>query len=68
MPPYFWPTLSKMFNLNSIIRKKIRQIQVKRTIQNSWPNFLKINLSARYQWLTPIILATWEAGIRRIEI
>jgi hypothetical protein len=25
-------------------------------------------LSARYQWLTPIILATWEAGIRRIEI
>jgi hypothetical protein len=29
---------------------------------------LKITSSARYQWLTPAILATQEAEIRRIKV
>jgi hypothetical protein len=29
---------------------------------------LRNNVSTRYQWLTPIILATQKAEIRRIEV
>jgi hypothetical protein len=28
----------------------------------------KNNASARFQWLTPVILATWEAEIERIIV
>jgi hypothetical protein len=28
---------------------------------------LRTNVEAEHQWLTPIILDTWEAEIRRIE-
>jgi hypothetical protein len=28
--------------------------------------FIKIRKLARHQWLTPVILASWEAEIRRI--
>jgi hypothetical protein len=30
--------------------------------------FKKKSITARYQWLTPIILATLEASIRRIKV
>jgi hypothetical protein len=29
---------------------------------------IKILLEARHQWLMPVILATWEAEIRRITV
>jgi hypothetical protein len=29
-------------------------------------DLVKVNKWARYQWLTPVILATWEVAIRRI--
>jgi hypothetical protein len=29
---------------------------------------MKKKMLARYQWLTPVILATWEADIRRTVI
>jgi hypothetical protein len=28
----------------------------------------QINLDARHQWLTPVILATWETETRRIMV
>jgi hypothetical protein len=31
-------------------------------------NFIKNTLGAGYQWLTPVILATLEAEIRRISV
>jgi hypothetical protein len=29
---------------------------------------LQENIPARYQWLTPVTLASWEAEIRRITV
>jgi hypothetical protein len=29
---------------------------------------IKKSLLARYRWITPVILATWEAEIRRIKV
>jgi hypothetical protein len=31
------------------------------------PLDMKVNGQARHRWLTPMILATWKAEIRRLE-
>jgi hypothetical protein len=44
--------------------------QVKNRVMNKNDKVvsLKSEFKARYQWLTPMILATWEAEIERITI
>jgi hypothetical protein len=42
--------------------------QVREDSQKLWVLGIKSDLVARSQWLTPIILTTWEAEIGRIKV
>jgi hypothetical protein len=44
-------------------KKKERNIIISAQLINT-----KVADTARYQWFTPIIIATWEAEIRRIAV
>jgi hypothetical protein len=48
----------------------IKTLQNKLIQRLCWQDtyFLRNTKEARYQWLTPVILASWEAEIRRIMI